>query len=226
MFMTSEYLTGYFKNCGHIVLEKAALKGNNVLYTVCGDLDEMADDAGMPLLGGRSKGELASGFQQKILSGISKYGEDHIFSLTKKTFYGSDGNAIAGPDMKFGSGCAGIVAAGSNAYVWVTEKSGMCVIRIAEVFGKAGAVKSLSSEIGGDALIGLTSESVLIICPEDWADMQMRPDRKKDNAFLTLMNVFKAGEIRDDAFFDKVLGEITDEAFKGCMAALAVKGLN
>ena len=56
--------------------------------------------------------------------------------------------------------------------------------------------------------------------------MQMRPDRKKDNAFLTLMNVFKAGEIRDDAFFDKVLGEITDEAFKGCMAALAVKGLN
>ena len=49
------------------------------------------------------------------------------------------------------------------------------------------------------------------------------PEKKKDNAFLSLMSVFRAGEIRDDAFFDKVLGEIADEEFKGCMAALAVK---
>ena len=221
--MQSEYLTGYVKNCGHIVLEKAAVKGNNVFYTVCGDLDEAKDASGMDMLDGRSKGELVSGFQRVILDGISKYGEDHIFSLSEKTFYDCDGKVLAGPDMSFGSGCAGMLAAGNNAYVWASEGSGMCIIRISEVLGACRVIKSISSEIGGETQIALSPGSVLIACPEEWADIQLLPEKKKDNAFLSLMSVFRAGEIRDDAFFDKVLGEIADEEFKGCMAALAVK---
>ena len=224
--MQSEFLTGYVKTGGHIVLEKAAVKGNNVFYTACGDLDEMKDASGVPVMSGRSKGELASGFHNEIMGMISKQGEDCIFSLPEKTFYNSGGRVLAGPDMDFGSGCAGILAVGESAYVWTQEDSGMCVIRIAEVLGKSRIIKCLSSDVGGDTTVSVAPGSILAVCPEDWADKQLLPERKKDNAFVTLLSVFSSGEIRDDAFFDRVLGELTDDEFKGCMAALAVKGLN
>ena len=224
--MQSEFLTGYVKTGGHIVLEKAAVKGNNVFYTACGDLEEMKDEAGKPVMNGRSKGELASGFHHEIMGAISKHGTDCIFSVSEKTFYNSEGKPLTGPGMDFGSGCAGILAAGENAYVWTGEGSGMCVIRITEVLGKSRVIKSLSSEIGGDTTVGLAPGSILMVCPEDWADSQLLPEKKTDNAFLSLISVFSAGDIRDDAFFDRVLGELTDDDFKGCMAALAVKSLN
>ena len=224
--MRSEYLAGYIKKGGHIVLEKAAVKGNNVFYTVCGDLDEMKDSAGMPVINGRSKGELASGFQSDILGAVSKTGEDCIFSLPGKTFYGTCGKPLTGPEMTFGSGCAGILAVGESAYVWTAEKSGMCIVRISEILGKSRASKCLSSDIGGDTVTAIMPGSILIACPEKWADEQLLPEKKTDNAFRTLISVFASGEIRDDAFFDRVLGELADETFKGCMAALAVRSLD
>lgn len=224
--MQSEFLTGYVKTGGHIVLEKAVVKGNNVFYTVCGDLDEMKDAAGLPVMNGRSKGVLASGFHHEMIGAISKKGADCIFSMSEKTFYNSEGQPLAGAEMNFGSGCAGILAAGEGAYVWTQEGSGMCVIRIAEVLGKSRIIKCLSSDVGGDTTVSIMPGTILAVCPEDWADAQLLPERKNDNAFATLLSVFSSGEIRDDAFFDRVLGEIADEDFKGCMAALAVKSLN
>ncbi|MBO4610196.1 MAG: hypothetical protein J5696_10055 [Lachnospiraceae bacterium] len=224
--MRSEFLTGYIKKCGHIVLEKAGVKGNNVFYTVCGDLDEMTDEGNVPFINGRTRGKLASGFQREIIGGISRYGEDHLFTLSEKPASDDDGNPLTGPEMNFGSGCAGIFAVSENAYVWTQEGSGMCVIRISEVLGKSRVIKCLSSEIGGDTTVALAPGSILAVCPEEWADEQLLPEKKTDNAFLSLISVFSAGDIRDDAFFDRVLGELTDDDFKGCMAALAVKSLN
>ena len=221
--MLYKFLTGYVKTRGHIVLEKAAVKGNNVFYTAAGDLDELKDAAGRPVMNGRSKGELASGFQHEIMDEVSKKGADCIFSLTEKTFYNSERKALAGPDMSFGSGCAGILAVSENAYVWTREGSGMCVIRITEVLGKSRIIKCLSSEIGGDTAVTLAPGSILAVCPEDWADSQLLPERKNDNAFVTLLSVLSSGDIRDDAFFDRVLGELADDTFKGCMAVLAVR---
>ena len=224
--MLYKFLAGYVKCGGHIVLEKAAVKGNNVFYTACGDLEEMKDAAGMPVMNGRSKGELASGFHHVIMDAISRHGEDCIFSLPGKTFYNPDGRAIAGPEMSFGSGCAGILACGENAYVWTSEGSGMCIIRISEVLGKSRVIKCLSSEIGGDSVVSVSDNSFLIACPESWADEQLLPERKTDNAFTSLISVLASGDLRDDAFFDRVLGELTDGSFKGSVAALAVKSLN
>jgi len=221
--MQSEFLTGYVKTCGHIVLEKAAVKGNNVFYTAAGDLDEMKDAEGRPVVSGRSVGELASGFHHEIVEEVSKKGADCVFSLPGKLFAGSAGKAPAGPDMSFGSGCAGILAVSGNSYVWTQEGSGMCVIRITEVLGKSRIIKCLSSEIGGDTTVGLAPGSILVVCPEDWADAQLLPERKEDNAFVSLLSVFSSGDIRDDAFFDRVLAELTDDTFKGCMAVLAVR---
>ena len=221
--MQSEFLTGYVKTCGHIVLEKAAVKGNNVFYTAAGDLDEMKDAEGRPVVSGRSVGELASGFHHEIVEEVSKKGADCVFSLPGKLFAGSAGEASAGPDMSFGSGCAGILAVSGNSYVWTQEGSGMCVIRITEVLGKSRIIKCLSSEIGGDTTVGLAPGSILAVCPEDWADAQLLPERKEDNAFVSLLSVFSSGDIRDDAFFDRVLAELTDDTFKGCMAVLAVR---
>lgn len=221
--MKSEFLTGYVKTCGHIVLEKAAVKGNNVFYTAAGDLDEMKDAEGRPVVSGRSVGELASGFHHEIVEEVSKKGADCVFSLPGKLFAGSAGKAPAGPDMSFGSGCAGILAVSGNSYVWTQEGSGMCVIRITEVLGKSRIIKCLSSEIGGDTTVGLAPGSILAVCPEDWADAQLLPERKEDNAFVSLLSVFSSGDIRDDAFFDRVLAELTDDTFKGCMAVLAVR---
>ena len=221
--MQSEFLTGYVKTCGHIVLEKAAVKGNNVFYTAAGDLDEMKDAEGRPVVSGRSVGELASGFHHEIVEEVSKKGADCVFSLPGKLFAGSAGKAPAGPDMSFGSGCAGILAVSGNSYVWTQEGSGMCVIRITEVLGKSRIIKCLSSEIGGDTTVGLAPGSILAVCPEDWADAQLLPERKEDNAFVSLLSVFSSGDIRDDAFFDRVLAELTDDTFKGCMAVLAVR---
>lgn len=221
--MQSEFLTGYVKTCGHIVLEKAAVKGNNVFYTAAGDLDEMKDAEGRPVVSGRSVGELASGFHHEIMEEVSKKGADCVFSLPGKLFAGSAGIVSAGPDMSFGSGCAGILAVSGNSYVWTQEGSGMCVIRITEVLGKSRIIKCLSSEIGGDTTVGLAPGSILAVCPEDWADAQLLPERKEDNAFVSLLSVFSSGDIRDDAFFDRVLAELTDDTFKGCMAVLAVR---
>lgn len=221
--MQSEFLTGYVKTCGHIVLEKAAVKGNNVFYTAAGDLDEMKDAEGRPVVSGRSVGELASGFHHEIVEEVSKKGADCVFSLPGKLFAGSAGIIPAGPDMSFGSGCAGILAVSGNSYVWTQEGSGMCVIRITEVLGKSRIIKCLSSEIGGDTTVGLAPGSILAVCPEDWADAQLLPERKEDNAFVSLLSVFSSGDIRDDAFFDRVLAELTDDTFKGCMAVLAVR---
>lgn len=221
--MQSEFLTGYVKTCGHIVLEKAAVKGNNVFYTAAGDLDEMKDAEGRPVVSGRSVGELASGFHHEIMEEVSKKGADCVFSLPGKLFAGSAGIVPAGPDMSFGSGCAGILAVSGNSYVWTQEGSGMCVIRITEVLGKSRIIKCLSSEIGGDTTVGLAPGSILAVCPEDWADAQLLPERKEDNAFVSLLSVFSSGDIRDDAFFDRVLAELTDDTFKGCMAVLAVR---
>ncbi len=221
--MQSEFLTGYVKTCGHIVLEKAAVKGNNVFYTAAGDLDEMKDAEGRPVVSGRSVGELASGFHHEIVEEVSKKGADCVFSLPGKLFAGSAGKAPAGPDMSFGSGCAGILAVSGNSYVWTQEGSGMCVIRITEVLGKSRIIKCLSSEIGGDTTVGLAPGSILAVCPEDWADAQLLPERKEDNAFVSLLSVFSSGDIRDDAFFDRVIAELTDDTFKGCMAVLAVR---
>ena len=221
--MQSEFLTGYVKTCGHIVLEKAAVKGNNVFYTAAGDLDEMKDAEGRPVVSGRSVGELASGFHHEIVEEVSKKGSDCVFSLPGKLFAGSAGIVPTGPDMSFGSGCAGILAVSGNSYVWTQEGSGMCVIRITEVLGKSRIIKCLSSEIGGDTTVGLAPGSILAVCPEDWADAQLLPERKEDNAFVSLLSVFSSGDIRDDAFFDRVLAELTDDTFKGCMAVLAVR---
>ncbi|MBP5471489.1 MAG: hypothetical protein J6Y12_02340 [Lachnospiraceae bacterium] len=221
--MQSEFLTGYVKTSGHIVLEKAAVKENNVFYTAAGDLEEMKDDEGRPAVSGRSVGELASGFHHEIMEEVSKKGGDCIFSLPGKTFYNSERKVLLGPDMSFGSGCAGILAVSGNSYVWTQEGSGMCVIRITEVLGKSRIIKCLSSEIGGDTTVGLAPGSVLAVCPEDWADKQLLPERKEDNAFVSLLSVFSSGDIRDDAFFDRVLAELTDDTFKGCMAVLAVR---
>ena len=224
--MQSEFLTGYVKTCGHIVLEKAAVKGNNVFYTAAGDLDEMKDAEGRPVVSGRSVGELASGFHHEIVEEVSKKGADCVFSLPGKLFAGSAGKAPAGPDMSFGSGCAGILACGENAYVWTSEGSGMCIIRISEVLGKSRVIKCLSSEIGGDSVVSVSDNSFLIACPESWADEQLLPERKTDNAFTSLISVLASGDLRDDEFFDRVLGELTDGSFKGSIAALAVKSLN
>ncbi|MBO4882422.1 MAG: hypothetical protein J5570_02790 [Lachnospiraceae bacterium] len=221
--MLYKFLAGYVKTCGHIVLEKAAVKGNNVFYTAAGDLDELKDAAGRPVMNGRSTGELASGFHHEIMGEVSKEGADCIFSLSGKTFYNSGGIILAGPDMNFGSGCAGILAVSENAYVWTQEGSGMCVIRITEVLGKSRIIKCLTSEIGGDTTVGLAPGSILAVCPEDWADAQLLPERKNDNAFATLLSVLSSGDIRDDAYFDRVLGELADDTFKGCMAVLAVR---
>ncbi len=224
--MLYKYLAGYVKNGGHIVLEKAAVKGNNVFYTAAGDLEEMNEPAGMPVMNGRSKGELASGFHHVIMDEISRAGADCIFSLPGKTFYTPDGRALTGPEMSFGSGCAGILACGENSYVWTSEGSGMCIIRISEILGKSRVIKCLSSETGGDAVVSVSDNSFLIACPESWADVQLLPEKKKDNAFTSLISVLSSGDIRDDAFFDRVLGEVADGSFKGCMAALAVQSLN
>ena len=221
--MQSEFLTGYVKTCGHIVLEKAAVKGINVFYTAAGDLDEMKDAEGRPVVSGRSVGELASGFHHEIVEEVSKKGADCVFSLPGKLFAGSARIVPAGPYMSFGSGCAGILAVSGNSYVWTQEGSGMCVIRITEVLGKSRIIKCLSSEIGGDTTVGLAPGSILAVCPEDWADAQLLPERKEDNAFVSLLSVFSSGDIRDDAFFDRVLAELTDDTFKGCMAVLAVR---
>lgn len=220
-----EYLTGYTKQSGHVVLEKAVIKGIPAAMAVCGDLPYICLEEGIKPVTGESKGALAGFFLRDFTCGISDYGADYLqaavfgFSTSPAGF-----SPVLGPGSEFGSGAAGILASGENAYVYVTEGSGMCIVRIADVFGKKRFVKCLSPEFGGEDVISLSAGSVLIACPEKWADeVLLQGENSTGRAQEDLLTVFNVNDISGDESLDRRIGEIAGEGFEGCIVALAVK---
>jgi len=199
-----------------VVLEKAAVKGKNVFYTLCGDIPEMKDGNGKSVVNGGVTGRLAAAFHTRILSAASEHGADKLYDIAR-TPSPDGGPVLAGEGVCFGSGCAGILAVSESAYVWTSENSGMCVIRISEVLGKRRIIRCVSSEVGGEEPVGLAPGTILIACPETWA-------AGAEETLRALLDAFVSGEIRDDVYFDRVLGEVAGESFEGCMSVLAVKG--
>lgn len=211
------------KTEGHVVLEKAVVKGISTCMAVCGDIKAHgpeSDDVRSPGVSGKDKGVLASFFQNEFVSGISKYGEDYLSASAFGYSLSPAGKSpLIGPGAEFGTGCAGILAAGASAYVYVTEGSGMCIVRLATVFGKKKFVRVISSDEGGEDVIDLANGSVLIACPESWIGEQLA-EKSRINDIIYL---FDPDDIISDDAFDKRLNELIGEGFTGCMAALAYK---
>jgi hypothetical protein len=202
------------KTCGHVVLEKADVRGIPTALAVCGDLDTGSGEKTEPV-SGALKGRLASAFAQNFVSGVSEYGEDYLQAAVFGLSVSPAGEApLFGPGAEFGSGCAGILAAGRSAYIYVTEGSGMCILRYAEVFGKRKLIRCLSSEEGGEDVVGLQTGSLLIACPEKWTEEQ---------SLSEMMSLFNPEDIRDDDAFDRHLRELAEEGFEGCITALLVR---
>ncbi len=202
------------KTCGHVVLEKARAGETDAALLVCGDLPEAAGPESTPVTG-EFKGKIATAFAGDFISGVSGYGEDYLQAAVMGYSMVPTGETpLFGPAAEFGSGCAGILSAGSNAYVYVTEGSGMCIVRMADIFGKKKLVRCLSSE-GGEDVIGLSEGSVLIACPERW--MEGGP------SLNDMISLFDPSDIKDDDAFDRHLSELAGEGFTGCAAALMVK---
>ena len=209
-----EYLVGYMKTSGHVVLEKADVRGIPTALAVCGDLDVISGENTEPV-SGALKGRLASAFAQNFVSGVSEYGEDYLQAAVFGLSVSPAGEApLFGPGAEFGSGCAGILAAGRNAYIYVTEGSGMCILRSAEVFGRRKLIRCLSSEEGGEDVVGLQPGCLLIACPEKWTE---------ERSLSELISLFDPEDIRDDDAFDRHLGELAEEGFEGCIAALLAR---
>ncbi len=222
-----EYLTGLYKTIGHIVLEKADVRGTCAAMAICGDLPTDDKEESSVSVTGELKGSLALFFSKDFVSGISKYGADYLqaavfgFSVSP-----SAETPLIGPGCEFGSGCAGILAAGGTAYVYVTEGSGMCIVRTALVFGKKKFVKCLSPEFGGEDILLLDEGTVLIACPEKWADELLLADEPfpdENRPRWSVINAFDVTDISGDDAFDRHLKELAGEMFEGCIAALAVK---
>lgn len=209
-----EYLVGYMKTRGHVVLEKADVRGIPTALAVCGDLDVISGENTEPV-SGALKGRLASVFTRNFVSGVSEYGEDYLQAAVFGLSVSPAGEApLFGPGAEFGSGCAGILAAGRNAYIYVTEGSGMCILRSAEVFGRRKLIRCLSSEEGGEDVVGLQPGCLLIACPEKWTE---------ERSLSELISLFDPEDIRDDDAFDRHLGELAEEGFEGCIAALLAR---
>ena len=209
-----EYLVGYMKTSGHVVLEKADVRGIPTALAVCGDLDVISGENTEPV-SGALKGRLASAFARNFVSGVSEYGEDYLQAAVFGLSVSPAGEApLFGPGAEFGSGCAGILAAGRNAYIYVTEGSGMCILRSAEVFGRRKLIRCLSSEEGGEDVVGLHPGCLLIACPEKWTE---------ERSLSELISLFDPEDIRDDDAFDRHLGELAEEGFEGCIAALLAR---
>ncbi len=210
-----EYLTGLYKTTGHVVLEKAKVGDISAAMAICGDLPGI--DAGeAKVVTGELKGSLALFFSKDFVGGISGYGADYLQAAVFGFSTSPAGKApLLGPGSEFGTGSAGILAAGDNAYVYVTEGSGMCIVRSAEVFGKKKFVKCLSQEFGGEDLISLSEGCVIICCVEKWAD---------DVLFSAdVVAALDASDIPGDDSLDRHLKEIAGDAFEGCMSVLMVK---
>ena len=217
-----DYFSGYMKTEGHIVLEKASVNGSDAFFSVCGDLDAFRTPD-TPSPSGRLKGELASCFQSSFLNGIKKYGDDYLQAFVMGYTVAPAGNApLIGTGCEFGSGCAGIAACGDNAYIYVTEGSGMCIARLTTVFGKKQFVRVLSSS-GGEDIIGIPSGSVIIACPETWTKEYFRENGGNGKVLDDVISVFDPGDIASDEAFDRHMRELEGEGFKGCAAALMVK---
>ena len=220
-----EYIVGYMKNSGHVVLEKADVRGIPTALAVCGDLDTESGEKTEPV-SGALKGRLASAFAQNFVSGVSEYGEDYLQAAVFGLSVSPAGEApLFGPGAEFGSGCAGILAAGRNAYIYVTEGSGMCILRSADVFGRRKLIRCLSSEEGGEDVVGLQPGCVLIACPEKWTEEYIsdHPDDPAVRPLSEMAALFDPDDIRNDDAFDRHLGELAEEGFEGCVAALLVR---
>ena len=202
------------KNSEHVDLEKADVRGIPTALAVCGDLDTESGEKTEPV-SGALKGRLASAFAQNFVSGVSEYGEDYLQAAVFGLSVSPAGEApLFGPGAEFGSGCAGILAAGRNAYIYVTEGSGMCILRSAEVFGRRKLIRCISSEEGGEDVVGLQPGCLLIACPEKWTE---------ERSLSELISLFDPEDIRDDDAFDRHLGELAEEGFEGCIAALLAR---
>lgn len=213
---------GLYKTIGHVVLEKADVGGTCAAMAICGDLPAGDTPESTGSVTGELKGSLALFFSKDFVSGISKYGADYLqaavfgFSVSS-----AEESPVLGPGSEFGSGCAGILAAGGNAYVYVTEGSGMCIVRTALVFGKKKFVKCLSPEFGGEDILLLDEGTVLIACPEKWADEVLLGEGCSGQ--FSPMSALDVDDISGDDAFDRHLKELAGERFEGCIAALAVK---
>ena len=217
-----EYLTGYTKTAGHVVLEKAVVKGINASLLVAGDIPVPGADPSA-IVSGEVKGRIAAGFQRDFVNGIMEYGEDYLQAYVfGSTLAPVSESSVLGPGSEFGTGSAGILACGENAYVWTSEGSGMCIVRIFSLFGKSRVSKSLSSEVGGDDVIKLSPGDVLMACPENWTEDLLYCLSDDKDMFRILWELVKNGEIPDDKTMDRVLREIAGDSFNGCLAALAM----
>ena len=217
-----EYLTGYAKQNGHVVLEKAVIKGIPAAMAVCGDLPYIPIEEGVKPVTGESKGALAGFFLRDFTEGVKAYGEDYLQAAVFAFSTSPAGKEIAfGPGLEFGTGSAGILAAGENAYVYSGEGSGMCIVRLAEVFGKKKFVKCISQKFGGEDVIGLGEGCVVLVCPEKWADeILIGSSAEERDAFIAALNPC---DISDDDSLDRHLREIAGDSSGGCLAALLVK---
>lgn len=214
-----EYLTGYMKTDGHVVLEKAEVYGIPAALAVCGDLSaSVSGDVTEPVTGAL-KGRLASYFAQDFVSGVSRYGEDYLqAAVFGASLSPAGGTPLLGPGSEFGTGCAGILAAGKSAYIYVSEGSGMCIVRSADVFGRRRLIRCLSSENGGEDVTELAPGQLLMACPEAWMD-----DNTPDRRISGMIGLFDPDDIRDDEAFDRRLNELAGEGFEGCAAALIMR---
>ncbi len=216
-----KYLTGYTKTDGHVVLEKAVVKGINASLLVAGDLSASGEDPHAHVTG-ELKGIIANGFQKDFLDGVREYGVDYLQAYTfGATLSPVSESPLLGPGCEFGTGSAGILACEGNAYVWTSEASGMCIVRIFSLFGKNRISKCVSSEVGGDDVIKLSAGDVLIACPEFWTDNILYSVSESEDSFRILSELVSGGQIGGDGMFDRVLRELAGDGFKGCIAALA-----
>ncbi len=218
------------------MLEKADVRGICAAMAICGDLPSGEKKEGMSAVTGELKGSLALFFSKDFVGGISKYGADYLQAAVFGFSTSPAGcTPVLGPGSEFGTGSAGILAAGSNAYVYVSEGSGMCIVRTASVFGKKKFVKCLSSEFGGEDVLALEAGTVLIACPETWAgtigdgslgpwflDQENRPQWSLENR-PQWSEVLDVNDISSDDSFDRHIKELAGDRFEGCIAALAVK---
>ena len=217
-----EYLTGLYKTIGHVVLEKADVAGTCAAMAICGDLPGAGLQTEGSAVTGELKGSLALFFSKEFVGGVSKYGADYLQAAVFGFSTSPAGSVpLLGPGSEFGTGSAGILAAGENAYAYVTEGSGMCIVRSAQVFGKKKFVKAISSEYGGEDVLKLDEGSILIACPEKWADETLVNTLDEDRE--EIFGALDPGEISGDDSFDRHIREIAGDDFAGCICALAVK---
>ena len=212
------------KTCGHVVLEKAEVNGIHMALAVCGDLDYIPlPDEAEPVTGAL-KGRIAAAFQNDFTGGVSRYGEDYLQAAVLGYSMSPAGETpLFGPGAGFGRGCAGILAAGSNAYVYVTEGSGMCIVRITDVFGKKKAVRCISSEEGGEDILGLEKGAVLIACPECWTFEYLEENKENGKSLEDFVCLFDPDDVERDEALDRRMAELAGEGFDGCAAALIVR---